>query len=432
MLNISSDVIRGYNDTIILYLLLDRPSYGYEISKQIRLISEEKYVIKETTLYSAFTRLEKNGYITSFSSSDNASGKRRTYYQITDAGREYYRMKCEEWKLTIKNYLENMFSHLPNTPEVQKAKYELYQMMEDKYNELISEGKSDNEAIGIVISEFGNLDELADSLGIKSFVDPSQAMPAANTLSHETAAAFLRDSAKHAYLTAFGVLLCIVASLGPIFCEYIPFTHASDDIADAIGVTILFLCIAVAVGFFIFSGSISSKWSYLKQKPYCIDFETANWVIERKESYRSTHAMLLTVGIMLCILCAVPAIIISSLNTKSTFADSLSGGLVLVFIAIGVFMIVFTNMKKSSFDKLLSLNGAQTMGGNFANSHDGKVHYENPVVAAIMSVYWSTVTCIYLCWSFITFDWGITWIIWPIAAIINSLVENLLGDKHRN
>lgn len=97
---------------------------------------------------------------------------------------------------TIKNYLENMFSHLPNTPEVQKAKYELYQMMEDKYNELISEGRSNNEAIGIVISEFGNLDELADSLGIKSFVDPGQAMPAAKTLSRETAAAFLRDSAK--------------------------------------------------------------------------------------------------------------------------------------------------------------------------------------------------------------------------------------------
>ena len=96
MLNISSDVIRGYNDTIILYLLLDKPSYGYEISKQIKQISEEKYVIKETTLY-----LEKNGYITSFSSSDNASGKRRTYYQITNSGREYYRMKCEEWKLTL-------------------------------------------------------------------------------------------------------------------------------------------------------------------------------------------------------------------------------------------------------------------------------------------------------------------------------------------
>ena len=88
MLNISSDVIRGYNDTMILYL-------------QIKQISGEKYVIKETTLYSAFTRLEKNGYIASFADSDTASGKRRTYYRITDAGRDYYRMKCEEWNLTL-------------------------------------------------------------------------------------------------------------------------------------------------------------------------------------------------------------------------------------------------------------------------------------------------------------------------------------------
>ena len=63
---ISSDVIRGYNDIIILYLLLQKDSYGYEISKQIRTMSDEKYIIKETTLYSAFTRLEKAGYIESF------------------------------------------------------------------------------------------------------------------------------------------------------------------------------------------------------------------------------------------------------------------------------------------------------------------------------------------------------------------------------
>ena len=59
---------------------------------------------------------------------------------------------------TIKNYLESMFAKLPNTPEVKKAKDELWQMMEDKYNELIAEGMSDNAAVGTVISEFGNLD----------------------------------------------------------------------------------------------------------------------------------------------------------------------------------------------------------------------------------------------------------------------------------
>ncbi len=99
MAGISSDVIRGYNDTMILYLLLSAPSYGYEISKRIRALSEDKYVIKETTLYSAFTRMEKNGYIESYS--ENAeNGKRRTYYRITEAGRAYYTEKCDEWNLT--------------------------------------------------------------------------------------------------------------------------------------------------------------------------------------------------------------------------------------------------------------------------------------------------------------------------------------------
>ena len=100
MSGISSDIIRGYNDTMILYLLLDKPSYGYEISKDIKELSGEKYVIKETTLYSAFTRMEKNGYIQSFSDNSNPSGKRRTYYRITDTGRQYYREKCDEWLIT--------------------------------------------------------------------------------------------------------------------------------------------------------------------------------------------------------------------------------------------------------------------------------------------------------------------------------------------
>ena len=96
---ISSDVIRGYNDTIILFMLLQNDSYGYEISKKIKELSDEKYMIKETTLYSAFSRLEKNGYIQSFYKNETF-GKRRTYYRITPAGVNYYKEKCKEWELT--------------------------------------------------------------------------------------------------------------------------------------------------------------------------------------------------------------------------------------------------------------------------------------------------------------------------------------------
>ena len=96
---ISSDVIRGYNDTIILSLLLKGDSYGYEISKNIKAITNEEYIIKETTLYSAFNRLEKNGYIVAYPG-EETYGKKRTYYKITEEGKKYYEEKCEEWKLT--------------------------------------------------------------------------------------------------------------------------------------------------------------------------------------------------------------------------------------------------------------------------------------------------------------------------------------------
>lgn len=111
MLQISSDVIRGYNDTMILYLLQKEPSYGYQISKQIKQLSDEKYIIKETTLYSAFTRMEKNGYVESYvvEPGPDGNGKKRTYYRITQAGIDYYNEKCEEWLLT-KEVVEKFIS----------------------------------------------------------------------------------------------------------------------------------------------------------------------------------------------------------------------------------------------------------------------------------------------------------------------------------
>jgi len=96
---ISSDVIRGYIDVMILRVLCDGDSYGYEISKKITDISENSYLMKETTLYSAFSRLEKLKYLRSYPGS-YSGGRERTYYSLTEGGRQYYSQKCAEWALT--------------------------------------------------------------------------------------------------------------------------------------------------------------------------------------------------------------------------------------------------------------------------------------------------------------------------------------------
>ena len=106
---ISSDAIRGYTDTMILYTVLDEPSYGYLISKEINEICGTTYQLRETTLYSTLNRLERNGFLESFDG-EVTYGKKRTYYRITHAGLEHYRKKCTEWELIkdlIPNFIRN-------------------------------------------------------------------------------------------------------------------------------------------------------------------------------------------------------------------------------------------------------------------------------------------------------------------------------------
>jgi len=91
--------MRGYIDLIILRVLCDDDSYGYAISKKVTDISENTYTMKETTLYSAFSRLEKLKYLRSYPGS-YSGGRERTYYALTEKGLQYYHQKCTEWVLT--------------------------------------------------------------------------------------------------------------------------------------------------------------------------------------------------------------------------------------------------------------------------------------------------------------------------------------------
>lgn len=95
-MSIAADLIRGHTETIILSQLLKHDSYGYEINKTIRTLSDGKYELKEATLYTAFRRLEETGQITAYWGGE-ATGARRRYYRITDAGRRTHTEQIAAW-----------------------------------------------------------------------------------------------------------------------------------------------------------------------------------------------------------------------------------------------------------------------------------------------------------------------------------------------
>lgn len=94
---ITSDLLRGHTDTMILKILSECDRYGYEIVKLIAERSGGQYEIKEATMYSGLRRLEADGDITWYWG-DETKGGRRKYFKITEKGKEAYARNKGNWE----------------------------------------------------------------------------------------------------------------------------------------------------------------------------------------------------------------------------------------------------------------------------------------------------------------------------------------------
>ena len=98
-MDIDKEVLKGHIDVLLLSLLKTRDLYGYEISKLVRVKSNQLFELKEGTMYLSLKRLEKSKYIESYWGKENGPGGRRKYYRLTDNGINHYEKKKHEWEL---------------------------------------------------------------------------------------------------------------------------------------------------------------------------------------------------------------------------------------------------------------------------------------------------------------------------------------------
>lgn len=91
-------MLKGYVDIIILALLYKEDLYGYELAKRVREQTENKFEMKEGTLYLAFKRLEQSGLVASYWGDESSGSGRRKYYRILPEGERHLRDKKREWE----------------------------------------------------------------------------------------------------------------------------------------------------------------------------------------------------------------------------------------------------------------------------------------------------------------------------------------------
>ncbi|MCR9279479.1 MAG: helix-turn-helix transcriptional regulator [Pseudomonadaceae bacterium] len=93
----SKDLVAASATPLILSVLRNADSYGYDIIARVALLSGGKLQWAEGMLYPLLHRLEGRELIKSYWGKSD-TGRRRKYYQITPAGEQTLQSQRNQWR----------------------------------------------------------------------------------------------------------------------------------------------------------------------------------------------------------------------------------------------------------------------------------------------------------------------------------------------
>ena len=236
---------------------------------------------------------------------------------------------------------------------------------------------------------------------------------------------FLRYRRKSAGRISLGVLLCILSPVALILlasAQEEGLLALSDEQAVALGLLPLFLLVGGAVALFVTSGLAGKKFEYLSSECFETEYGVSGFAREQRDRENGSFAVRLTMGIVLCVLSAVPifvAMLLPGAENAGDFHYVVAVAALLCLVACGVWLIVQAAIVRGGYNVLME-------EGEYSRANKEEAKRSR----TISTVYWSLAVAGYLAYSFITMDWQRSWIVWPVAGVLYGLVMAVAAALH--
>lgn len=253
-------------------------------------------------------------------------------------------------------------------------------------------------------------------------------------VSLDRATEYLDTTVKTSRTTAFAVMLFIIGpailvSLSNYGKTQTDFNltiinssaHNTSSLLDIIGVSIMMLCIAAGVGLLILQNVKLSPFKELKENALDLQYGVEAAVKRRAESTKSLRSFQQAAGVCLTILSSIPFIIASYFEAGLYF--SIGFFIAMFMVAFGVFLLVDSGIVKDSYNVLLQEEEFSYKEKTTKNEQDD-IHAQ---YKQYKQAYYAVITLIYFSYSFTTYDWFRSWIIWPLSALLYHAVISILS-----
>lgn len=232
---------------------------------------------------------------------------------------------------------------------------------------------------------------------------------------------FITTKEKTAPLVTAAVMLCIMSVIPLLVlgtgyeAGYFHALFSSEKAAGPVGLIVLLLMVAPAVGLFLYSNALTGKYEWMESKPVLLSHSAYRQAKELRDESQKQSTILMTAGICTIILGVIPLFLFMFLNPNLV---GFGIGIMLGIIAFGVGMIIYASQRNGMWQMLLQ-------EGDYSLEKK-KVRHK---YSWLCTSYWLTVTAVYLLVSFVFKCWDISWLIFAVAGMLYSVLVNYLERR---
>lgn len=219
---------------------------------------------------------------------------------------------------------------------------------------------------------------------------------------------------------AIATALCIISPVTLILLagmSEVQRFHISENAASGIGLCVLLALVALAVSIFLRTGAEAKEFRFLEEEPFETEYGVEGMVRQRQQEYKDTHTRLVTVGVVLCVLAAVPLFAAMCINGSDLLYIAAVCAL-LVLVAIGCLALVTAGVYQGAMEQLLE-------EGDYTRPQ--KKHHK--LMGTVTMIYWLTATAVFLLYTYGPHGNGqpqYSWIIWAVAGVLYAAVMGIV------
>jgi len=236
-------------------------------------------------------------------------------------------------------------------------------------------------------------------------------------ISLEQAMKYVESKIKISQLIAKGVFMCIGSAI-PLFtllamakAEQL---NLSSNINTAIGIVFILVMVSIGISFFIRTNQYESDVTLIDNEKFELAYGVHSAFKEKIQKFRGTYNLKVSVSIALFIFSFVP-LMFGSVFFDGPGVTLMMLNVLLLMIAIGVYILLPVSTKHEAYNSILK-------EGEFEENTNRRTKR----IEKLAAFYWPLLTAIFLGWSLWTMNWGVTWIIWPVGAVLFGALIGLM------